>query len=77
MTRAWHERRPLSGSDVVDRLLQGAVGLFVVAAVALEHLEIGERARERGDGATGGLMLYGDRDGVPVVLDQEEDRQPP
>ena len=71
-----HERRTLAGADVVERLLEGAVGLLVVAAVALEDLQVGEAAGERGDRAARRLVFHRYRNGVSVVLDQEQDRQP-
>ena len=70
------ERGTLAGTDVVECLLEGAVGLLVVAAVALEDLQVGEAPNDRGDCATGRLVLHRHRDGVTVVLDQEQDRQP-
>ena len=70
------ERRPLARADVLERLLEGAVGLLVVAAVALEDLQIGETPDERCDRAARSLVFHRYRDGVAVVLDQEQDRQP-
>ena len=72
-----HKGRAFAGADVVEGFLQSAEGLFVVAAVTLHDLEIGEGAGERSDGPTGRLVLHRDRDCVSVVLDQEQDRQPP
>ena len=70
------ERRPLARADVVERLLERAIGLLVVAAVALEDFQIGEAAGERRDRAARSLVFHRYRDGVAVVLDQEQDRQP-
>ena len=69
--------RSLARADVVERFLKGAVGVLVVAAVALEDLQIREAPGERRDGAARGLVFHRHRDGVTVVLDEEQNRQSP
>ena len=73
--RGVHERRPLARAHVRDRLAQRAVAGEVVGAVAAEHAQAGNAFDDARDVAAGRLHFDRHRDGVAVVLDQEEHRQ--
>ena len=67
-------RLPLPAAPL-HGLARGPVAFEEVSPVALDDLQIGEPGKEARHVAAGRLYLNGDRDGVLVVLDQEQDGQ--
>ena len=75
MTLRVHERRPLAGAGVGNRLRHGAIARQKVGPVDALDEEARERRDEPGDVAAGRLHLDGHRDRVAVVFDDVDDRQ--
>ena len=70
-----HERRPLAGARVGDRVRHGAIAREEVGPVDALDEEARERRDEPRDVAAGRLHLDGNRDRVAVVFDEVDDGQ--
>ena len=70
-----HQRRPLPGPGVLHRLGQHVVGGEHVAAVHFLDEQAGKAGEQLGDRAARRVDLDRHRDGVAVVLHQEDHRQ--
>ncbi len=70
-----HQRRTAPLAAVLDGRLHGFVGCQKIAAIHFLPKKPGETGYQRRNVRAGGLAFHRNRDGVAVILDQEQNRQ--
>ena len=70
-----NQSRPLSGAGVLRGLREDVEGGEHIAAIHFLNEETGKSGQQLGYGPAGGVDLHRHRDGVAVVLHQEDHRQ--
>ncbi len=69
------EGRALSASNVVHHFPSGPVAFQDVGSIAFLYHEVRKARHQPRDASPGGLHFNRNGDGVPVVLDEEDDRE--